>query len=106
MKLYDRKIVPMTEKYHNFLRPILHYFLSHRFGSLILLNLEIGRILIPRFYKTLFASGVSELRYSMRKPVQEYFQQPPFTGLFALTCDDVLVVLKHERPFQSEVCII
>lgn len=62
-------------------------------------------MLVPRFYRTIFENGICEIRYTLRKDVAEIFQ--PFvtlgSGATGLSCEDVLVVAKHESPIQAEV---
>ncbi|KAI1717781.1 LIM-domain binding protein [Ditylenchus destructor] len=62
----------------------------------------IGRLLIPRFYRKIFESGVREMYYLIRMPVQERFN-PQQWGMSALDCENVLMVTCHDRPVQSEV---
>ncbi|CAJ0583554.1 unnamed protein product, partial [Mesorhabditis spiculigera] len=58
----------------------------------------IGRALIPRYFRSIFDSGVRELYYVLRSPSME--RMTPMGPM--LECDNLLVVNKQEMP-QSEV---
>jgi LIM domain-binding protein 1 len=60
----------------------------------------IGRTLIPRYFRTIFESGVKEMFYVLRNPSREYFTN---VNTAVLECDGMLLVTKHDRPVYSEV---
>ena len=64
---------------------------SHRYA--------IGRMLIPRYFRTIFESGVKEMYYVLRAVARES------SGGFVVycECENLLIVTKHEKPFPSEV---
>src|SRR4051794_10316822 len=64
--------------------------------------LAISRLLIPRFYRTIFSSGVTELFYLMRSPAQERMHNQQF-GVCAMDCENVLMVTRYEKPIPAEV---
>lgn len=57
----------------------------------------IGRTLIPRFYRTIFDNGVSELYYIVRSPIQERISPHQF-GPCALDCENILIFTRYEIP--------
>lgn len=65
---------------------------SHRY--------TIGRMLIPRYFRSIFESGVKEMFYVIRTPAREQ-AGGPWAMMF--DCDNVLLVSKHEKPVLSEV---
>ncbi|VDK71883.1 unnamed protein product [Litomosoides sigmodontis] len=60
----------------------------------------IGRLLIPRYFRSIFESGVKEMFYVIRTPSREQAGGP---WTIVLDCDNVLLVSKHEKPILSEV---
>ncbi|VDK50320.1 unnamed protein product [Anisakis simplex] len=60
----------------------------------------IGRMLIPRYFRSIFESGVKEMFYVIRTPAREQAGGP---WAMVLDCDNVLLVSKHEKPVLSEV---
>uniref|UniRef100_A0A0N5AT24 LID domain-containing protein n=1 Tax=Syphacia muris TaxID=451379 RepID=A0A0N5AT24_9BILA len=68
---------------------------SHRYAVFS----AIGRMLIPRYFRTIFESGVKEMYYVLRSVARES------TGGFMVycECENLLIVTKHEKPFSSEV---
>ncbi|VDP14167.1 unnamed protein product [Onchocerca flexuosa] len=60
----------------------------------------IGRLLIPRYFRSIFESGVKEMFYVIRTPSREQAGGP---WTIMLDCDNVLLVSKHEKPVLSEV---
>ncbi|EFO28177.1 hypothetical protein LOAG_00310 [Loa loa] len=60
----------------------------------------IGRLLIPRYFRSIFESGVKEMFYVIRTPSREQAGGP---WTIVLDCDNVLLVSKHEKPVLSEV---
>uniref|UniRef100_A0A914X4W7 LIM interaction domain-containing protein n=2 Tax=Plectus sambesii TaxID=2011161 RepID=A0A914X4W7_9BILA len=58
----------------------------------------IGRTLIPRYFRSIFESGVKEMYYLLRHPVREIYQQMP-----VLDCENLLLVTKHDKPIYAEV---
>ncbi|VDM38835.1 unnamed protein product [Toxocara canis] len=59
----------------------------------------IGRMLIPRYFRSIFESGVKEMFYVIRTPAREQAGGP---WAMVLDCDNVLLVSKHEKPVLSE----
>lgn len=62
----------------------------------------IGRLLIPRYFRSIFESGVKEMFYVIRTPSREQAGGP---WTIVLDCDNVLLVSKHEKPVLSEVSV-
>ncbi|MFH4980601.1 hypothetical protein AB6A40_007310 [Gnathostoma spinigerum] len=60
----------------------------------------IGRMLIPRYFRSIFESGVKEMFYVIRTPAREQTAGP---WTMFLDCDNVLLVSKHDKPVLSEV---
>ncbi|XP_031337518.1 LIM domain-binding protein 2 isoform X4 [Photinus pyralis] len=59
----------------------------------------IGRTLIPRYFRSIFEGGVTELYYNMRHP-KESFHNTSIT----LDCDQCTMVTHHGKPLFTKVC--
>ena len=62
------------------------------------LVLGIGRTLIPRYFRSIFEGGVTDLRYELRHP-KESFQNTSIS----LDCDQCTVVTLHGKPMFTKV---
>lgn len=60
----------------------------------------IGRTLIPRYFRTIFEGGVTELNYQLRH-AKESFHQTTIT----LDCDQCTMVTQHGKPMYTKVCL-
>ena len=58
----------------------------------------IGRTLIPRYFRSIFEGGVTDLRYDLRHP-KESFHNTTIT----LDCDQCTVVTLHGKPMFTKV---
>jgi len=58
----------------------------------------IGRTLIPRYFRTIFEGGVTELNYQLRHH-KESFHQTSIT----LDCDQCTMVTQHGKPMYTKV---
>jgi hypothetical protein len=75
-------------------------------GGFVLKRYSISRHFIPRFFRSLFTNGISQLHFVLRSPAQEMVEQhriPEMFGCCALNCENLLMVTSHERPLQTEV---
>ncbi|XP_031785433.1 LIM domain-binding protein 2 isoform X5 [Nasonia vitripennis] len=59
----------------------------------------IGRTLIPRYFRSIFEGGVTELYYNMKQP-KESFHNTSIT----LDCDHCVMVTHHGKPTFTKVC--
>ncbi|KAF7283866.1 hypothetical protein GWI33_022900 [Rhynchophorus ferrugineus] len=59
----------------------------------------IGRTLIPRYFRSIFEGGVTELYYNMKHP-KESFHNTSIT----LDCDLCTMVTHHGKPLFTKVC--
>ncbi|XP_014480509.1 PREDICTED: LIM domain-binding protein 2 isoform X3 [Dinoponera quadriceps] len=59
----------------------------------------IGRTLIPRYFRSIFEGGVTELYYTMKHP-KESFHNTSIT----LDCDHCVMVTHHGKPVYTKVC--
>lgn len=60
----------------------------------------IGRTLIPRYFRSIFEGGVTELYYNMKHP-KESFHNTSIT----LDCDQCTMVTHHGKPLLTKVRI-
>ncbi|KAL7071822.1 hypothetical protein ACQ4LE_008880 [Meloidogyne hapla] len=76
-------------------------------GGFILKRYTISRHFIPRFFRSLFSNGISQLHFVLRSPAQELVEpqriNPGDFGCCALNCENLLMVTSHEKPLQAEV---
>lgn len=59
----------------------------------------IGRTLIPRFFRSIYEGGVSDLYFQL-KHAKESFHNTSIT----LDCDQCTVITQHGKPFFTKVC--
>merc|ERR1719322_698035 len=59
---------------------------------------SIGRTLIPRYFRSIFEGGVTDLRYDLRHP-KESFHNTTIT----LDCDQCVVATLHGKPMFTKV---
>lgn len=59
---------------------------------------SIGRTLIPRYFRSIFEGGVTDLRYELRHP-KESFHNTSIT----MDCDQCVVVSLHGKPMFTKV---
>ncbi|XP_023314320.1 LIM domain-binding protein 2-like isoform X7 [Trichogramma pretiosum] len=59
----------------------------------------IGRTLIPRYFRSIFEGGVTELYYTLKHP-KESFHNTSIT----LDCDQCTMVTHHGKPAFTKVC--
>ncbi|KAJ9592247.1 hypothetical protein L9F63_001248, partial [Diploptera punctata] len=59
----------------------------------------IGRTLIPRYFRSIFEGGVTELYYNLKHP-KESFHNTSIT----LDCDQCTMVTHHGKPMFTKVC--
>ncbi|KOC70324.1 LIM domain-binding protein 2 [Habropoda laboriosa] len=59
----------------------------------------IGRTLIPRYFRSIFEGGVTELYYNLKHP-KESFHNTSIT----LDCDNCVMVTHHGKPMFTKVC--
>jgi LIM domain-binding protein 1 len=54
----------------------------------------IGRTLIPRYFRSIFDGGVTDLFYVLRYPIREFC---PGMGVAVLECDHAAMVTRHGK---------
>ncbi|XP_066587216.1 LIM domain-binding protein 2-like isoform X2 [Prorops nasuta] len=59
----------------------------------------IGRTLIPRYFRSIFEGGVTELYYNMKHPKESFH-----TTSITLDCEHCVMVTHHRRPMYAKVC--
>jgi LIM domain-binding protein 1 len=59
---------------------------------------SIGRTLIPRYFRSIFEGGVTDLRYELRHP-KESFHNTSIT----MDCDQCVVATLHGKPMFTKV---
>lgn len=69
--------------------------------SLALIHAAIGRTLIPRYFRSIFEGGVTELYFHMRHN-KESFQQTSVT----LDCEQCTMITNHGKPMLTKVRIL
>ena len=60
----------------------------------------IGRTLIPRFFRTMFESGVVDMQIVLR--FAKEFQNAP-TNTISMECDSTTMVMHHAKPIPTKV---
>ncbi|XP_031568828.1 LIM domain-binding protein 2-like isoform X2 [Actinia tenebrosa] len=59
----------------------------------------IGRTLIPRYFRSIFEGGVTELYYHLLQPKESYHNTT-----ITLDCENTTMVTSHIKPFYTKVC--
>ena len=59
----------------------------------------VGRTLIPRFFRSIFEGGVTDLHWEL-KHTKESFHQ----AVVSLDCDQATMVTQHGKPMFTKVC--
>ncbi|XP_066150558.1 LIM domain-binding protein 2-like isoform X2 [Euwallacea fornicatus] len=59
----------------------------------------IGRTLIPRYFRSIFEGGVTELYYNMKHPKESFHNTT-----ISLDCDQCTMVTHHGKPLFTKVC--
>uniref|UniRef100_A0AC35TLL2 LID domain-containing protein n=1 Tax=Rhabditophanes sp. KR3021 TaxID=114890 RepID=A0AC35TLL2_9BILA len=62
---------------------------------------SIGRSIIPRYFKTLFESGIKEMLYSVQGPSRESVSNQ--YNVFTLENENILLRTKHDKPYMIDV---
>ncbi|KAH7709290.1 LIM-domain binding protein [Aphelenchoides avenae] len=66
---------------------------------------KVGRPMIPRFFRSAFDNGVTEMFFECRAPPEEKYIPSygrPYPSSY-LECSDLLLVTRHDRPLPFEV---
>ncbi|XP_078494712.1 LIM domain-binding protein 2 [Ciona intestinalis] len=61
----------------------------------------VGRTLIPRFFRTMFESGVIDMQMVLRLP-KDYMNNA--SGTITLDCEHATMVMHHNKPVPTKVC--
>lgn len=77
------------------------FFFAINKNLLFLLLSAIGRTLIPRYFRSIFEGGVTELYYNMKHP-KESFHNTSIT----LDCDHCVMVTHHAKPMFTKVRLV
>ena len=81
-----------------------HWILSQKSKKLktktVFLFAGIGRTLIPRYFRSIFEGGVTDMRYELRHP-KESFHNTSIT----MDCDQCVVATLHGKPMFTKVPI-
>lgn len=76
----------------------IYFFASRLFICSIDVFTAIGRTLIPRYFRSIFEGGVTELYYNLKHP-KESFHNTSIT----LDCDNCVMVTHHGKPMFTKV---
>lgn len=76
----------------------IYFFASWLFICSIDVFTAIGRTLIPRYFRSIFEGGVTELYYNLKHP-KESFHNTSIT----LDCDNCVMVTHHGKPMFTKV---
>ena len=59
----------------------------------------VGRTLIPRFFRSIFEGGVTDLHWELRHTKESFHQ-----AVVSLDCDQATMVTQHGKPMFTKVC--
>ncbi|EDO27910.1 predicted protein [Nematostella vectensis] len=59
----------------------------------------IGRTLIPRYFRSIFEGGVTELYYHLLQPKESYHNTT-----ITLDCENTTMITSHIKPVYTKVC--
>lgn len=77
---------------------VLLLLIDYIFVYFILFNTAIGRTLIPRYFRSIFEGGVTEVSYNLRHP-KESFHNTSIT----LDCDQCTMITVLGKPMYTQV---
>ncbi|TFK07043.1 homeobox protein vent1-like [Platysternon megacephalum] len=60
----------------------------------------IGRTLIPRYFRSIFEGGATELYYVLKHPKESFHN-----NFVSLDCDQCTMVTQHGKPMFTQVCV-
>lgn len=63
-----------------------------------LLTAAIGRTLIPRYFRSIFEGGATELYYVLKHPKESFHN-----NFVSLDCDQCTMVTQHGKPMFTQV---
>ena len=58
----------------------------------------VGRTLIPRFFRSIFEGGVTDLHWELRHTKESFHQ-----AVVSLDCDQATMVTQHGKPMFTKV---
>ena len=61
----------------------------------------VGRTLIPRFFRSIFEGGVTDLHWELRHTKESFHQ-----AVVSLDCDQATMVTQHGKPMFTKVCYL
>ncbi|CAB1343375.1 unnamed protein product, partial [Coregonus sp. 'balchen'] len=61
----------------------------------------IGRTLIPRYFRSIFEGGATELFYTLKHPKESFH-----TNFVSLDCDQCTMVTQNGKPMFTQLCVI
>ena len=61
----------------------------------------VGRTLIPRFFRSIFEGGVTDLHWELRHTKESFHQ-----AVVSLDCDQATMVTQHGKPMFTKVCCL
>lgn len=67
-------------------------------NSKCILSLAIGRTLIPRYFRSIFEGGATELFYTLKHPKESFH-----TNFVSLDCDQCTMVTQNGKPMFTQV---
>lgn len=59
----------------------------------------IGRTLIPRYFRSIFEGGATELYYVLKHPKESFHN-----NFVSLDCDQCTMVTQNGKPMFTQVC--
>jgi hypothetical protein len=66
--------------------------------GVILFVIAIGRTLIPRYFRSIFEGGVTDLYYNLKHPKESFH-----TTSVTMDCDQCTMVTHHGKPMFTKV---
>ena len=94
MRIVDKQIHTLI--WSMILYPLLKFY--HCYYIFFFFFTAIGRTLIPRYFRTMFEGGVTDLYYLLKHP-KESFHNTTIT----LDCDQTTMVTHHGKPMFTKV---
>lgn len=67
--------------------------------SPLLFSAAIGRTLIPRYFRSIFEGGATELYYVLKHPKESFHN-----NFVSLDCDQCTMVTQNGKPMFTQVC--
>lgn len=99
-KRYSKKQSSLSGIYSPSVSAVPYNFSYPLFFFLSSSSPAIGRTLIPRYFRSIFEGGATELYYVLKHPKESFHN-----NFVSLDCDQCTMVTQNGKPMFTQVCV-